>query len=218
MGSVDLAASLFQQDSALIPSSRFLVVIDSLDECQGHDDQCRALEQISHMVNTQHLPLRFLIVSRPEAHLCEAFEEPHLADITEHLSLYGDFQAIGDVSTYLKNECSRIYSSKRHRDVMEFVPRPWPSESVVEGLTCKSEDYFIYASTVIRYIDEENFSPVERLDQILNISNPAVPPSESAPFAELDKLYLQILSSCPTSNLPILKRILGIVVNHGEWR
>ena len=70
IGSVNLVASLFQQDSALASSSRFLVVIDGLDECQGHDDQCRALEQVSHMINTQHLPLRFLIVSRPETHLC----------------------------------------------------------------------------------------------------------------------------------------------------
>ena len=214
MGSVDLVALLFQQDSSMVPSSRFLVIIDGLDECQGHDDQCRALEQVSHMVNIQDLPLRFLIVSRPEAHLCEAFDEPHLADIAEHLSLHGDLKARDDVSMYLRSEFSRIYSSKRHRDVMEFVPTLWPFESVIDSLARKSEGYFIYASTVIRYVDEENFSPVERLDQILNISNPAIPPSKSAPFAELDKLYLQILSSCPKSNLPILKRILGFVVNH----
>ena len=99
---------------------------------------------------------------------------------------------------------------------MEFVPRPWPSESVIDELANKSEGYFIYASTIIRFVDEEDFSPDERLDQILNISNSTVPPSESAPFAELDKLYLQILSSCRKSNLPMLKRILGFVVNHGR--
>ena len=43
-GSVDLVASLFQQGSALAPSSRFLVVIDGLDECQGPDNQRRILE------------------------------------------------------------------------------------------------------------------------------------------------------------------------------
>jgi len=166
------------------------------------------------MLNTQHLPLRFLIVSRPESHLCEAFEEPDLADIAERLSLYGDFQAWVDVSTYLQSEFSRIYSSKRHKDVMEFVPRPWPSEGVLDKPVCKSGGYFIYTSTVIRFVDEENISPVERLDQILNIFNSTVLPSDSVPFAELDKLYLQILSSCPTSNFPTLNRILGFVVNH----
>jgi len=43
LGSVDLVASLFQQGSALVPSSPFLVVIDGLDECQGHADQRHAL-------------------------------------------------------------------------------------------------------------------------------------------------------------------------------
>jgi len=211
MGSVDLLASLFPQGSSMVPSSRFLVIVDGLDECQRHDDQRRALEQGSHMINAQHLPLRFLIVSRPKAHLCEAFDEPDLADLAEELSLFGDLRAWHDVSAYLQSEFSRIYTSKRHRDVMEFVPRPWPSEDVIDGLARKSEGYFIYASTVIRFVDEESFSPVERLTQILSISNSA--PSDSAPFAELDKLYLQILSSCPTSNLPTLKRILGFLVN-----
>ena len=213
MGSVDLMASLFQQDSVLVHLSRFLVVIDGLDECQGHDDQRRALEQVSHLLNTHYLPFRFLIVSRPEAHLREAFEDPDLADVTEELSLYGDSEAEADVSAYLKREFSRIYNSRRHRDVMEFVPRPWPSKGDIDRLAKNSEGYFIYASTVIRYVDEENFPPVKRLDQILNISNSPVL-SESAPFAELDKLYFQILSSCPTSDLPILKRILGFVVDH----
>jgi len=212
MGSVDLLASLFPQGSEPVPSSPSLIIIDGLDECQGHNDQRRALEQMSHMVNTHHLPLRFLIVSRPESHLCEAFEEPELDDIAKTLSLYGDLKAKDDVSTYLKTEFSRIYTSKRHRDVMEFIPRPWPSDGVIDMLVRKSGGYFIYASTVIKFIDEENFSPADRLDQILDTFNSTVLPSESAPFAELDNLYLQILSSYPTSKLPMFKRILGYVV------
>jgi len=211
-GSVDIVASLFQQGSALVPSSRFLVIVDGLDECQGHDDQRRILEQVSNMVNAHHVPLRFLIVSRPESHLCEAFEEPDLANISKSLSLYGDFQARGDVSKYLQCEFSRIYSSKRHRDVMQFVPGPWPSEDVIDTLVKKSEGYFIYASTVIKFIDEESFSPADRLDQVLNISNSAALPSDSAPFAELDMLYSQVLSTYPTSKLPMLKRILGFTL------
>jgi len=211
-GSVDLVASLFPKHSVLVPSSPFLVVIDGLDECQGHNDQCRILAQLSDMVNTHHPPLRFLIVSRPESHICDAFEGSELANISERLSLYGDFQAHSDVFMYLQSELSRIYDSKRHRDVMEFVPKPWPSDEAIDRLVGKSGGYFIYASTVIKFIDEEYFSPVDRLDQVLNGSNSSVSPSDLAPFAELDKLYLQILSSCPTSKLPIFKRILGFIV------
>ena len=212
LGSVDLVASLFQQGSGLAPSSPFLVVIDGLDECQGHDDQCRILAQIAHMVNIHHLPLRFLIVSRPEAYLCEAFDEPDLANITKILSLHGDLKARDDVSIYLQSELARIYDSRRHRDIMEFVPRPWPSDDVIRRLGDKSGGYFIYAATVVGFVDEESFSPLDRLDQVLDGPNSAVPPSESSPFAELDKLYMQILSSYPTSALPMLKRILGFAI------
>ena len=48
--------------------------------------------------------------------------------------------------------------------------------------------------------------------RVLFRSNSSNTPVDSAPFAELDKLYLQILSSCPTSNQPLLKRILGYIV------
>ena len=207
-GYVHLVASLFRQGHALTPSSPSLVIIDGLDECQGDDDQCRILAVVSDMVNIHHVPLRFLIVSRPEVHLCEAFEKRDLANTVESLPLV---EARDDVLLYLQSEFSRIYSSKSHEDVMASVPRPWPSEDVIHRLVRNSGGFFIYPSTVIRFVDEESFSPVERLDQVLNGPNSAVPPCVSAPFAELDKLYLQILSSYPRSTIPILKCILGYV-------
>ena len=73
----------------------------------------------------------------------------------------------------------------------------------------KSGGYFIYASTVIKFIDEEYESPAARLDQVLDTSNSSL---DLKPFAELDQLYIQILSSCPTSHLPMLKLILGYMV------
>jgi hypothetical protein len=48
------------------------MVFDGLDECQGCDDQRRILEELACIVTTHHVPPRFLIVSRPEAYLCEA--------------------------------------------------------------------------------------------------------------------------------------------------
>ena len=212
-GSVELLASLFDdhRDSKSVPraSPPSLVIVDGLDECQRNDDQCWILAQISHVVHTHHLPLRFLIVSRPESHLEEAFEELDLANITTVLSLYGDYWASNDVSVYLRSEFPRIYGARRHRAVMRFIPPPWPSEDIIQRLVRKSDGYFIYASTVIKFIDEEYESPVARLDQILGTSNS---PSELNPFAELDQLYIQILSSYPTPRLPMLKLILGYMV------
>ena len=210
-GSVDLVASLFQ-DRSRTNSSPLIVIIDGLDECQGYKDQGRILTEVSHMVKTHHLPLRFVIVSRPESHLCDAFDEPPMATITEILSLFDDFRARADVSSYLRSEFSRIHKSRRHKYVMSFVPTPWPSDVVIDQLVSKSGGYFIYASTVIRFVNEDGFSPADRLKRVLNRSDPSVSHSDSAPFAELDNLYIQILSSFPPSNLDKLKRILGFVI------
>ena len=214
LGSVDLLASLLEGYSASLSCtpSPFLVVVDALDECQRNDDQCWILAQVARMVHIHHPPLRFLIVSRPEAHICEAFEERDLVNITKVVSLYGDYQASSDISMYLRSEFSRIYDSKRYRDVMEFVPRPWPSEDIIERLVRKSGGCFSYVATVIKFIDEEYASPAARLDQVLGILDSSVLVEELIPFAELDQLHIQILSSYPASQLPMLKHILGYVV------
>lgn len=58
------------------PSNRpFLVIIDGLDECEHDKDQCAILKHISDMVHTHHVPLTFLIASRPEPHIRHIFEQ-----------------------------------------------------------------------------------------------------------------------------------------------
>ena len=200
--------SLCQDDSQdqLAPSSPFLVVIDGVDECPGHDNQLGIVAQISDLVLIHQLPLHFLIVSHTEFHLYEAFKEPSIANITEILNLYSDVPSSNDISIYFRSEFSRIYHFKCHKNIMETVPRPWPSEDTVQRLVIEAGGYFVFASIVIRFIDKDGFLPPEQLNQVLN--------HDHEPFAELDKLYMQILSSYPRSDLPILKSILGHVLFH----
>jgi hypothetical protein len=180
-----------------------LVIIDGLDECHGNDDQRLILKFVHELIDKYRLPLRFLIVSRPEPQIRRMFEGAGvLQSISEVLSLYGSKDADRDVLTFLKSEFTRIHDSERHMDVMEFVPKPWPSDEVLQELSRRSEGYFIYASTLIRYIDEEGFSCLDRLEQVLNINSPG-----AAVFGELDRLYTHVLSSA--RNLVLLKKILG---------
>ncbi|KAJ7681858.1 hypothetical protein DFH06DRAFT_951757, partial [Mycena polygramma] len=57
----------------------------------------------------------------------------------------------------------------------------------------KSSGYFIYASTVIKFVDDKLFRPNERLAAVQNLSST----DSNAPFATLDQLYIQILSGVP---------------------
>ena len=90
---------------------------------------------------------------------------------------------------------------------MKHVPKPWPSDKIVQLLADRSDGYFIYASTVMKYVDEEYFSCTDRLREILELSKPGL-----SAFAELDKLYMQILSIYPESETDLLLRVLGAVL------
>ena len=206
-GAIRLLVEMFSSSES--PSFHpHLVVIDGLDECSGNDDQRLILNYIHELIHIHRLPLRFLIASRPEPQIRQAFEHTGaMATTATCISLYDAHGAHEDVLKFLESEFSRIYNSDKHADIMRFVPKPWPPPRVFRQLAEKSEGYFIYASTVIKYIDEEYFSPLDRLEEVMGIGHAVHDSDELSPFAELDKLYIQVFSSCRRPAL--LKQILG---------
>ncbi|KAF8626891.1 hypothetical protein AX15_004640 [Amanita polypyramis BW_CC] len=149
-------------NSSEIPTfSPYLVVIDGSDECTGNDDQRLILSYIHELC----LPLHFLVASHPEPRIRQAFEHTGtMATTATCISLSEDHGAHTDVLKFLESEFLRIYNSDKHADTMRFVPQPWPPPRVLRQLAYKSEGYFIYASTIVKYIDEEYFSPLNRLE------------------------------------------------------
>ncbi|KAJ7469899.1 hypothetical protein B0H11DRAFT_1868380, partial [Mycena galericulata] len=94
---------------------------------------------------------------------------------------------------------------------MRAVPRPWPSWQVIDKLVARSSGHFIYAATVIRFIDNRDFRPTERLETIL------IPtPRSDSPFEPLDQLYTQILSTVPTQSRARLLDVLCCVMHVGH--
>ncbi|KAJ7831940.1 cyclin-like protein [Mycena olivaceomarginata] len=85
---------------------------------------------------------------------------------------------------------------------MQNISSPWPARNVVEELVDKYSGYFIYASTIIKFIGDENYRPTVRLAMVQNTNSPG---SESA-YDALDQLYMTILSSAPRQSelTPIL--------------
>jgi hypothetical protein len=86
---------------------------------------------------------------------------------------------------------------------MLSVARPWPSENELQLLAERSGGQFIYASTAVKFIDDEDFRPTDRLKLVLDASGSDV-------FTELDQLYQQILSTAV--NIPLLLRIVGCII------
>ncbi|KAJ7435434.1 hypothetical protein FB451DRAFT_272081 [Mycena latifolia] len=185
-------------------SAPLTLLIDGLDECENPSAQLEILSLIGSAAIHHPLRLRILVASRPEAHIREKFEQSSFRGLSDYMNIEQSFE---DVRTYLCDEFSRIHDE--HRDTMDEIPAPWPSQDILDSLVAKSSGYFIYASTVIKFIDDRRFRPTEQLDIIQNL----IPQEFESPFEALDQLYIQILSTVPARSRSMLCDILCVVAN-----
>ncbi|KAJ7845473.1 hypothetical protein B0H13DRAFT_2409698, partial [Mycena leptocephala] len=197
--SIQLQKLIVEPWQIYAPTRTLVVVIDGLDECEDHINQREILCSIGRAVEEQHLSLQFLVASRPEPHIREIFMGA-LNKIYYPLNINQSFE---DVRKYLLDDFARIH--REHPETMAIVPHPWPSSDIIEHLVEKSSGYFIYASTVIKFVDDKNFRPTERLEVIMDIKEHDF----GLPFASLDQLYTQILSQVHAR--PQLLKILTII-------
>ena len=177
-----------------------LLVIDGLDECRGEKVQAdilrvlsNALSQLKHSLPSLYL----LIASRPEPAIREVFEN-ELNGITYHLVLDDSYDPDRDIATFLRSRFSDIHRRRRtHFPSMSSLPLPWPSEDVISFLVKKSSGQFIFAATVIRFVDVDRKLPPAQLKLVLDIcKSPDASQSKTNPFALLDQLYAHVLQSC----------------------
>ncbi|KAF7328943.1 putative nwd2 protein [Mycena venus] len=181
-----------------------VLLIDGLDECQDEGAQQEIICLIGNAVTIHRQPysLRFLIASRPEAHIRETFEDHSFNGIVDSMNIEQSFQ---DIRKYLLSEFARIHRS--HRTMVQ-IPAPWPSGEILNHLVEKSSGYFIYASTVIKFVDDKYSRPTERLSVIHSLSAT----QHDTPFAALDQLYIQILSLVPVRFHSTLRDILQCTI------
>ena len=166
-----------------------LIVIDGLDECAGLDVQDEIVRIIGDSVKQLRLPLRFLIASRPEPNLCEAFEKLQCRlskDSLSTLILTEDELTRRDIKTFFEGKFSELRA--RH----SYLAAEWPGPDTILLLVDKASGQFVYATTIIIYISSLDDRPDDRLDIILKMLET---PAGDAPYAPLDQLYSCIVLS-----------------------
>ncbi|KAJ8079647.1 hypothetical protein PM082_011234 [Marasmius tenuissimus] len=190
--------------SPVLPST---VILDGLDECGDEEDQSHILSIIQSVYEeAPDLPLRFLICSRPESWIQEAFADEPLFKLSEVIVLDNSLAAREDIRRYLIQHFREVATSRKYRQVR--FPNPWPSTRDLEILVKRSCGQFIYAITVIKFIRLAFNHPVTQLQIILD--NALAHQSGTSPYPQLDVLYDLILSANPDLEklLPILAAIL----------
>lgn len=180
-----------------LPQKQYLVVVDGLDECDGDENQKLIISHISALIHKHNLPLTFLIASRPEPHIVDSFrKDPRLPAITTEFKLDPSSK---DIRTFLLDSFRMM--KPKHPSLIALTV-PWPTNSDIDKLVYRSSGYFIYASTIIQFIDDKDMLPAAALELVLS----AAP----TPFSTFDALYTQILSTVPQHNRPYLMAIFEI--------
>ncbi|KAK1218961.1 hypothetical protein PQX77_018328 [Marasmius sp. AFHP31] len=184
-----------------------LVIMDGLDECGDEQTQKRVLSRIQFTFrDSPHFPLRFLICSRPEAWLKEAFTANRLSRLSKSILLNDDFRPAEDIMRYYRHQFREIVSDPKY-DQVQF-PDPWPTEEELETLVNKSCSQFVYATTVYRFIAHADNDPMDQLHLVLKSTSNSQP--GASPYQELDALYNTILSANP--NHDKVRPILAVII------
>jgi len=175
-------------DSFNNATSRYLIIIDGLDECFDPKVQQNIVEVLANSQQEHQVALIFLISSRPEQHISFAFSTRVLPSVITRITLDDSYLPEKDIELFLIDKFQEIKSSHPRR---AYIPPQWPHPDVLRQLITKSSGQFIYASTVIRYVTSIRHKPTDRLDIVLGI-RPT--PQRDLPFAELDALYTHVLA------------------------
>ena len=188
-----------------IPPRSTIIIIDGLDECEAFNSQRDVLTLIGQVTMDPSVAIRFIIASRPEHQICEMFNKEPLFSKTLRLVLDKGYDTAADIDRYLRKNFEEIHS--RNRDIMPNIECPWPQENDLKKLVYRASGQFIYAATVIKFVssDTDFHTPEERLNFVLNPG-----PMQASAFSEIDRLYTQILSLYPDSQ--VLVHVLGMVL------
>ncbi|KAF9539037.1 hypothetical protein CPC08DRAFT_771035 [Agrocybe pediades] len=191
-------STILSKRSGTVKTPR-LIIIDGVDECSANVDSQRDLLFTLQEVTSSTSLIRFLVCSRPESHLNNAFSSSCMANIHYKIFLDDNYSAQKDIELYLEDKFQEIKEGHTFKHKLSMM---WPKPGVISNLADKSSGQFIYASTVIRYIESPRHRPDQRLDAILNLR----PPFKDLPFTELDALYRHIISKAedPSTVLDIL--------------
>ena len=190
----------FQSASSI--SSHKLIIIDGLDECDDSHAQVAILDAVSRSFHKYHLPIILLVVSRPELALATSFNnnEP-LKQIHRRIALDDTYRPNDDIRLFFSDKFEHI---RRTHPLRSTIPISWPTQEALRTLVRKASGQFIYAATVIRFVESNRHPPSARLNIILGIS----PPGKINPFSELDALYNHIFTF--VDDIQLTLRVLGL--------
>ena len=185
--------------SVILPVQPMVIIIDAPDECDDRQQIAEFIDIVAFAFQDSRmsLPLRFFFTSRVEEHIRSKFAASPALDVTYCLSLH-EFNADDDIRTFLRSRFISIYQQKRRQ--IGNIPLPWPSQQDLDELVTKSSGSFIFAFTLVNFVNDGSDLPHRKLRAALQS------------YAGLDPLYAQVLQSASHHHLftQVLQTIITI--------
>jgi hypothetical protein len=182
-----------RSDEMATSTTPMLILIDALDEFPNKATQARVIQAFSSVMERtpRHIPVKLLITSRPERTIQSAFMAPRMAPLVHTISL-NDYTAYVDIRTLLFEGFRDL---KRTHPSPDVFPMIWPTEEAIDELVRRSAGQFLYAATLLNYIREDDFDPVQQLQAVLaNEPETYISPKDLKPPPDfLDHIYYVFL-------------------------
>ncbi|TFK69626.1 hypothetical protein BDN72DRAFT_594809 [Pluteus cervinus] len=179
-----------------------LIVIDGIDEITSPDEQMTLLRCILH-TSLPNPFIKILLVSRPEPQIHQEFNAFGLS-WSSRISLGASKEDEADLRTFLGLSLAQVHRLRQQNGTMTQVPSPWPPPDILDKLVRMADCQFIYATTLVSFIDDKNRNPIAALELILQRSSPA--------FSSLDRLYLTVMEGVrdetPKQDRQLLQNLL----------
>jgi len=163
-----------------------LIIIDALDECQDKEPASALLAVLSRYVDD--IPLvKFFITGRPEPRIRSGFRLESLRPHTDVLRLHEvePSSVDSDIKLFLKAQFIEITKNRSNIDFAE----DWPGTDNIDILCKKAAGFFIYASTVVKFVASQHHQPDKRLSLIISLPQDTSYEGKSG----IDLLYTQVL-------------------------
>jgi DnaJ-domain-containing protein 1 len=171
-----------------------LLLIDGLDECNSENK--RSQQQILRAFDSalkEHSDLmRLLVASRDESQIQAAFNK--ISSQCLHLYLDDQYSPENDIRVFVDAQFEQV---RKTHPLAHTLNATWPSATDINFIVEKSLGQFVYAATVMRFISDSAASPKLSLERVQGAARRAT----KSPFAQLDAIYLYILSQADDQEL-----------------
>ncbi|KAF8178725.1 hypothetical protein BJ912DRAFT_649941 [Pholiota molesta] len=165
-------------------------IVDGVDACgPSGKSQSDLLQQLGTVASElQHLPLIFIVASRPEYDIREAFNGPHLSSLTETLVLDDSYRPDDDIKLYFDSAFHEIY--ERMYDLAAVCPLHGQTTATLTS-SCRKP----LGSLFSRQRSPNSSILLVTIPSIALTSSCASPVRNDTAFEPLDALYRFILGS-----------------------